>query len=333
MFILRAIRWLLIRLVVLLIVLVAAGRVYQVVSERADLAEFPAPGTLVDVDGHLMHIHCKGSGSPTVIIEQGLQGVSYAWDDITEEIAPVTRVCGYDRVGLGYSEPIGHPTRATEVAELLQKLLTGSGIDDDIVLVGWSAGGVYIREYYRLYPQKVKAMLFVDSSHEQQQLRLTQSAEGGQDNTLVIAKYLAPIGVVRLSGLVRGQIERSPVSDNLKPRLIALYHQSHVIETMLNESNSFTLDTREPEPPASLGDLPLIVLTPGIQSGETASDQIDERQRARDEMQQELVALSTASRQIIATDSGHGIQNDQPDLLIASVNELVERVRDQPRVD
>jgi pimeloyl-ACP methyl ester carboxylesterase len=162
----RILKWLLAGLVVLLLVTVVGGRIYQATSESADLARFPPPGRLVDVDGHRMHIHCRGEGSPTVVIEQGLQSVSLAWDETAQRIASLTTVCGYDRVGLGYSEPIGHATRSTEVAELLHKLLRGAQIDDDLVLVGWSAGGVYVREYRRLHPEHVKAMLLVDSSHD-----------------------------------------------------------------------------------------------------------------------------------------------------------------------
>jgi len=306
----------------LLIVTILGGRVYQMRSEAADMAQFPAPGKLVDIDGHLMHIHCRGEGSPTVIMEQGLQGVSTAWDDITKETSSLTTVCAYDRVGLGYSEPIGHATRASEVAELLNKLLAGAGVDDEVVLVGWSAGGVYIREYHRLYPDMTRAMLLVESGHEQQQRRLPQSSGSDPNATLKIARLLAPIGLVRLSGIVKRKIGYSPVPDHLKPRLIALYEQSHVFQTMLNESESFTLDTQSKQPPASLGDLPLIVLTGGEQASSA------EEQEARDQMQRELVALSTNSKQVIAAKSGHGIPYDQPELLIGSVKELVALVRE-----
>ncbi len=320
-------------LVVLAIALVVGGRIYQVTSESKDLARFPAPGKLVDVDGHLMHIHCQGQGSPTVVVEQGLQGVSLAWDEINKQIALTTRVCAYDRVGMGYSEPIDHPTRATEVAELLHKLLLGAGIEDDLVLVGWSAGGIYIREFHRLYPKNVEAMLFVASSHEQQTNRLPKPPEGGPDYTLRIAKYLAPLGLVRLSGMVKGQVERASVSDELKLQLIAIYHQSHIIEAMFNESEAFTLDIQASQPPASLGNLPLIVLTPGKPVEATRPDvtleYLREEQRVSNELQLELTELSTRGKQIIATESGHGIHSDQPELLIASVNELVQLVRDQ----
>ena len=332
----KVFKWFLISLGCLLIVIAVGGRIYQLISESQDLARFPAPGKLVNVDGHLMHIHCQGQGSSTVVVEQGLQGVSSAWEEIHQQIALVTKVCAYDRVGLGYSEPIDHPTRATEVAELLHKLLLGAEIEDDLVVVGWSAGGVYIREFHRLYPKKIKAMLLVASSHEQQTNRLPQPPEGGGDSTLKIAEYLAPFGLVRLSGIVKGRVERASGSDELKSRLVAIYNQSHIFEAMVNESEAFTLDIQSSQPPAPLGDLPLIVLTPGktVEVLETTTpgnrlEYLQDKRRVYNELQLELTALSSRGKQIIATESEHGIHADQPELLTASVNELVQWVRDQ----
>lgn len=223
-------KWFFIGLGGVLAVVVIAGTIYEKLAEESDRARFPAPGQLVDVDGHPMHIHCLGQGSPTVVVEQGLGSMSVAWENIHRQIAQVTRVCSYDRVGMGYSEPVDHPVRAPEVAQNLHKPPTGAGVADDPVLVGWSAGGVYIREYYRQYPQRVKAMLFVDSSHEQQATRLPEPPGGSSDDpTIKIAAYLAPLGLVRLSGAVESRFREFPGPDALKAHLIALYQQPHVL--------------------------------------------------------------------------------------------------------
>ena len=331
----KVIKWFLAGLGCLLAIVLVGGRIYQAVAQSSDLARYPAPGRLVDVAGHLMHIHCQGQGRPTVVIEQGLGNVSSAWDEIHKQIARTTRVCAYDRAGMGYSEPVAKPLRAAEVAGLLQKLLLGAGIDDDLILVGWSAGGLYIREFHQQFPDKVKAMLFVDSSHEQQANRLPHLPGEGRDTTMVIAKYAAPFGLVRLSGIVNNQMEAFQGSDELKSNLVAIYHQSHAIEAMLNESDAFTLDIQSSQPPAPIGDLPLIVLTQGkpVEVSENMSpdmtlEYLQETRIRWNEMQLELAALSTQGRQIIATESGHGIHADQPDLLIDSVNELVQSVRE-----
>ncbi|TDI78761.1 MAG: hypothetical protein E2O79_11250 [Caldithrix sp.] len=103
-------KWLLVGLASFLIITAIGGRIYQVTSESRDLEKFPAPGKLVDLDGHLMHIHCRDQGSPTVVLELGIGSSSAAWDEIHQQLALVTRVCAYDRAGLGYSEPVAHPS-------------------------------------------------------------------------------------------------------------------------------------------------------------------------------------------------------------------------------
>ena len=321
--ILKIFKWFFIGLVSLLILTLAGGRIYQVVSESGDLARYPAPGELVAVDDRMMHVNCIGQGSPTVIFELGVGSASAAWSEVHKQVSLFTRACAYDRAGLGYSEPTEQPSRSSNVAQRLQELLRAAGIEDDLVLVGWSAGGVYIREFYGRYPERVEAMLFVDSSHEQQATRLPQTPGKGADPMLRIAKHLAPFGLVRMSGILDRRVERGAGSDELKSQLKAIYHQSHILDTVWRESEAFNLDINATQPPSPIGDLPLIVLTRGI------SDTSQQERDARNQLQQELTLLSTNGKQIIASESGHHIYADQPELLIESVEELVLLVRER----
>src|SRR5215510_8769507 len=95
-------------LLITLIVLSLLGMIYQSISTKADQKKYPAPGQLIDIGGYRLHLYCMGdskNGSPTVILEQGLGGTSPAWALIQPEVAKVTRVCSYDRAGLGWSDP------------------------------------------------------------------------------------------------------------------------------------------------------------------------------------------------------------------------------------
>lgn len=321
--ILKTFKWLAIGIVSLIILTLVGGRIYQVVSESDDLARYPAPGELVAVDGHMMHINCAGQGSPTVIFELGVGSASAAWTDVHRQVSLFTRACAYDRAGLGYSEPTDQALRSSNVAQRLEKLLRAAKIEDDLVLVGWSAGGVYIREFYRRYPERVEAMLFVDSSHEQQANRVPQTAGNGSDPMLKIVRHLAPFGLVRMSGILDHRVERGAGSDELKSNLKAIYHQSHILNTVWRESEAFDLDISATQPPSPVGDLPLIVLTRGI------SDASQQEREAQNQLQQELTLLSTIGKQIIASESGHHIYADQPELLIESIEELVRLVRER----
>jgi pimeloyl-ACP methyl ester carboxylesterase len=327
----KKLKWTLVGAGFLFGLIVLGGAICQAVAESEDLARFPAPGKLIDVDGHLMHIYCRGAGSPTVVVELGVGAIASSWDEIHRKMSLVTRVCLYDRAGLGYSEPVDYWPRARQIAERLDKLLRGADIDDDLILVGWSAGGVYAREFYRQRPERIRAMLLLDSSHEQQARRLPPSLRAGGNSALEFARFLAPLGLVRLSGLVETRFESFRGTDELRARLIALYEQSHVVGAMLRESQAFDLDI-DGDPPTSLDDLPLIVLTEGkpIENESIPPAELEYERRSREvktELQRELAALSTRGRQIVATQSGHGIQTDQPELVMASLMELVELVR------
>ena len=61
----------------------------------------PSPGTLVDLGGHKLHVHCTGKGSPTVVVENGLGDYSFDWILVQEKVASFTRICTYDRAGYG----------------------------------------------------------------------------------------------------------------------------------------------------------------------------------------------------------------------------------------
>ncbi len=320
----------------LVAILLTAGWLYQRSAERSDLERYPPPGQLFTVDGTKMHIHCLGEGSPTVILEQGLNGTAAAWDDLHPKMAEETRVCAYDRAGLGYSEPIDRQTSAKQVAERLNELLDQASIDDNLILVGWSAGGLYGRAFQRLYPERVAAMLFIDSSHEEQGRRYpSHPSAGGGRAFLQLASYLAPVGLLRMSGLVEQRFQSYRGSEASKERLVALYLQSHVAGTMLRESDAFDLDL-DSDPPTSLGDLPLIVLSQGHPADASIPDSPEEaeyekrRREVEDELQRELAQLSTQGRQIVATESGHGIHRDQPHLVLDALRELIERVRGEP---
>jgi pimeloyl-ACP methyl ester carboxylesterase len=146
------IRRVLLGLFIALSALAATGAIYQAVATAIDQRRYPPPGQLVDVGGEQMHINCVGEstgGSPTVILEHGLGGASPGWAWIQPEVARTTRVCAYDRAGMGWSTPPSslHPRDGHQVAQELHALLQAAGVPAPYVLVGWSYGGLYARTY------------------------------------------------------------------------------------------------------------------------------------------------------------------------------------------
>jgi hypothetical protein len=95
------------------------GCAWQSYASKRDLERFPPPGAMVDVGTHKLHIDCRGSGSPTVLLESGAQLWSSGWRHVHQALAQNHRVCAYDRAGLGWSETGPLPYDANQaVAEL-----------------------------------------------------------------------------------------------------------------------------------------------------------------------------------------------------------------------
>src|SRR5512141_2366742 len=84
--------------------LALVGYIYEPFAEAADAKTYPPPGQLVDVGGYRLHINCTGTGNPTVVIVAGAGDWSTTWDVVQPEVAKMTRVCTYDRPGLGWSD-------------------------------------------------------------------------------------------------------------------------------------------------------------------------------------------------------------------------------------
>ena len=129
--------------------------------------------------GYQLHIHCLGEGNPTVILEAALPGASAHWGWVQPDIATTTRVCAYDRAGMGWSDPGPEPRDAQTIASELHTLLDNARIEGPYVLVGHSFGGLYARMYTAQYPDEVAGMVLVDSTHPDQWTRLPPEVVAG----------------------------------------------------------------------------------------------------------------------------------------------------------
>ena len=129
----------------------------------------------MDVGGYRLHINCQGQGGPTVVMESGNGNFSLNWGQVPREVAKFTRVCAYDRAGLGWSDRSPRRRTAHNLVQDLHTLLERSGVEPPYVLVGHSLGGMLIRLYAHVHPDQVAGMVLVDSSHEEQLLRFPEA--------------------------------------------------------------------------------------------------------------------------------------------------------------
>jgi pimeloyl-ACP methyl ester carboxylesterase len=106
-------------------VLMVAGYMYERISKARDARRHPSPGQMVAVGDHRLHLLCKGTLGPTVIIEQGAGEPAMFWWPVQEKVSAFARVCTYDRAGYGWSDPVRASRTIAERAEELHTLLVG----------------------------------------------------------------------------------------------------------------------------------------------------------------------------------------------------------------
>jgi len=309
---------------VLVLVLLAAGYLYENISEARDRRFNPMPGRRVDVGGFKMHIDCTGEGSPTVILDSGM-GDSYdSWRRVQSEIAKSSHVCSYDRAGLGYSDASPRPRTSKVIAEELHALLKSAGVAPPYVMVGHSMGGYDVRLFASLYRNEIAGMVLVDADHPDQENRFPLEVKAEEGSWQREAEFLAdtaPFGVPRLLGLCEND-----------PALRAADCNFHSAREALWEMKAFPQSAAEAAATGSLGNLPLAVLShdPGKKPlAELPADIVQPANQVWEKMQEELARLSTRGTQSIATNSSHYIQLDRPDVVI----EAVRTVLDQARAD
>jgi hypothetical protein len=155
----------------LIVGLVLLGASYEAISSMGDAKAYPPPGRLIDVGGYRLHINCvgtAGAGSPTVVLDAGLSRTSLDWSLVQPEIGQTTRVCAYDRAGMGWSDPAPQDKARTpgQIARELHTLLSNAGIAGPYVLVGHSLAGKNVRMFALQHPDEVAGMVLVDARGE-----------------------------------------------------------------------------------------------------------------------------------------------------------------------
>lgn len=303
----------------LFLVLILAGYIYEPIAEAADAKAYPPPGQLVDVGGYRLHINCTGTGSPTVIIDAGLGDWSTTWGGYVQpEVAKTTRVCTYDRAGMGWSEPGPLPRDAAQFAKELHTLLQNAHIPGPYVMVGHSLGGLEVRVFVHDYISEVAGVVLVESMNPKQITRSPTEADSQSESRsqpFSLQAALARFGIARLLVKLPGIAPSLPPNEEA---YYPLYVRPPYFQATDNESQGLPASGAQAAAVKTFGDLPLIVLTAKLNNIP-----------GWPEWQTELLQLSSNSQQLFAENSGHNIQADEPEAAVAAILQMVQQVREE----
>ncbi|TAJ71259.1 MAG: alpha/beta hydrolase [Phenylobacterium sp.] len=305
---------------------------------------YAKPARLVALpDGRKINLFCLGSGAPTVVLDAGWGSGMSAWAKVQPAIAETTRVCAFDRPGMGFSDEGPLPRDARAVVADERAALKAARVKGPYVLVGHSMAGLHVRLYASLYPKEVAGAVLVDPSNPHQARRFAE---------------VAPKGAAmndKMMGMMRGCADKV-VAGTLKPgepgfslcfppppatlpedvRAVTLQRQGEgwryrmqasEVDSMAGSSSADIDRTRRP-----LGDLPWIVLT-AEGTGKGPPTPVEEQAamgQVWKAMHDEAAGLSTRGENRMVA-SGHNIQTEKPEAVIAAVNEVVAAVRAERR--
>jgi pimeloyl-ACP methyl ester carboxylesterase len=276
---------------------------------------------LVDVGGRGLFLECKGTGDPTVLLEAGYRSPATVWtDDLVQPEAPrtmvlpgvaaFTHVCTYERPGTdsfdngaiqrSRSDVVPMPRTAGQLVDELHTLLHVAGVPGPYVLVGHSLGGLLVQLYASTYPDDIVGLVLVDALPDQLRELLTPA----QWQFFVSINSAVPPALADDGGYetvdfdaATTSMQRARAAEPLRP--MPLYVLSH----------------GQPWGP----DVPT-----DVASGFDPAVYEQVWQAGQDD----LARLVPDARHSVATDSGHYIQLQQPQLVIDAIDQVVEAVRD-----
>jgi len=181
----------------------------------------------------------------------------------------------------------------------LHALLAVARVPGPYVLAGHSLGGLYVRLYASIYPADVAGLVLIDAAHEDQETRLAALLQ--------------------------------PFQSTVPPAAVA--PDAPFVERVGDEQVAFdtsAVQVRTARTAAALRPMPLIVLAHGVAAEPgpgTPPELVDAQERLWRELQVDLAGLVPGGQLIVAEQSGHVIQEEQPEIVVGALVAAVNAVR------
>lgn len=293
---------------------------------------------LVDIgDGQRLNLHCVGEGSPAVVLDAGMGDSSIAWALVQPAIGRLTRVCAFDRAGLGFSDAARRASTPVNQSEDLHRLLHAAHIKPPYVMVGHSMAGMNVRVYADKYFDEVSGLVIVEGSHEDQSIRgWAIGAPGQKDRWDAYLKDTHACIAAAQQGLGKGSpLFAKCVGDTNDPRFSAAINAAQASyavtprwqaavaserENVFYESANEVRATRK-----DFGDKPIIVLThsPYPRKTDETQDERNAQTLLWEDLHNQVAGMSTRGINIIVPHAGHYIQYDKPQVVIDAIAQAV----------
>jgi pimeloyl-ACP methyl ester carboxylesterase len=249
-----------------------------------------------DIGGRRLFLRCAGHRSPTVVFEGGL---TTDWYQLQNQLAPLTRVCSYDHPNgpRSRSDPAPTPRTARDYVADLHALLRVAHVPGPYVLAGHSNGGLFAQLYASTHPGQVAGLVLIDAVHP----------------------AYHPRRLAMLKPLVPPELWQALRRDAMTP-------QHRLLDPERVDIWTSERQTRQALRHSPLRPMPLIVLARGRPENPDAPF-VQEDERLWRQLQRELAHLVPGGRLVVATNSSHDIQHEQPELVLDAIRDVVSALR------
>jgi pimeloyl-ACP methyl ester carboxylesterase len=322
----RRLRKVVLAIVGTLLVLIGITSTYQAIASSRDAERFSAPGQLIDIGSHKMHLNCTGTGSPTVLLDHASGSLSAQWGLVQPKLAQVTRTCSYDRSGYGWSEDSPDGNDALTQASELDTLLQVAGETGPYVHVGHSSGAFISAIFASKHPNETAGVVMVEPGYVWGTPGMPADLDAdvrSQESALAnINLWLARSGIGRLLGpVIMGGNDLPSAQQDPFDALALSTRQFHTFKAEIESGEATAtavLAARQ-----DLRSTPLIVLS----AMPEADDRMGQEMRAT---HQRLAESSTRGMHIDVENTDHmGIvlQEDAAAIVTDQIIGLIEETR------
>jgi pimeloyl-ACP methyl ester carboxylesterase len=312
-----------------LLLLLGAGALTQSLLTEQERTHYPAPGQMVSVGTHRLHLHCQGSGQPVVVQESGLSGWLQDWAAVQPALARRTQVCSYDRAGYAWSDEAPQPRTGLDAVEDLRTLLRNAGVQGPMVIVGHSLGGLLAQLLAQKYPDEVAGLVLVDALHQDMAATMDPQTHARYNRHMNLltgsAALLASLRLTRLAGMPASVVlSKLPAAEQAAAKGMAM--QSKNYRALRNEYLGVdpALEAARQLPP--LPRVPTVVLSTNALT-EFPPGWEQEILRQHWITDQHALVRQTGARHVVVPDAGHYLQLERPDLVLAAVQDVVQQVQ------
>ncbi|MEH7351927.1 alpha/beta hydrolase [Gottfriedia acidiceleris] len=287
------------------------------------------------INNNKIEVLYKGEKGPIIVILTGM-GCSYdEWYEVIENLSQTNRILTFHRQGLGKSE-IGEGINNTEsTVRDLASLLSHFKIEEPIYLVGHSYGGLCAQHFAKTYPDIVAGVILVDSTSvelkELDNLNLPVIDNESDEEWIEKCLNYAKKDTEKLSETLKPTLNDKhchfPI--DIQQRLIDFQLNPLLYRAMASEIKEWKNDAEVIKKLGDFPNIPLIVI--GRDKEFTIKTEMKTgiplwELRIFEEKWSELITnqvkLSSKSELFFASNSGHSVFLDRPDLIIDCIKRI-----------